>query len=663
MPKTDDKKKKQDLGIFYTPTAVANFIFDILTIWKDSEDKESTRWQSQKPRPHFPSVVDPAVGEGVFLKTAVERGFTEPDWIFGLDIDENAVRKWKEINILKQFGGKEKNLRAHFFHQNGLESIKWEQHTGTYRYKLKQKDIKNQQFDTVVGNPPYGGLGIYDEMKTLAIAIWQAEKVQTIEKQTLHTLFGEEVEKIVKKTETIHQKINLSSQKILNLLNLSKVLLGFEIWRDKNYIPQRISHKVKVSNVDFDVADLLTFKEIEKLKSFSIEILFTERFLQLAKPGGWIAIIIPDGILTNSNAHYVRAFIADKSKIEAIISLPRGTFKHAGTTAKTSILFLRKLKEGEKLELNYPVFLSSVASVDEENFNKVIKEYEKFYNHNNFMNKSNHNNRVVIIKDEKDNEAAMVRVDKTLKEMMKEKPIGRWSPDYWNPKFDKIIDLVNSSSYEVRSLEDFIPLGVEWITYGSTKPRQWSKKGVGVKYIKPGNVCFTGLDYLNLHWTPEDGNLDGLNYRVGENDLIVNKSGVGTWGRGIVIVKYLEKIVVSQDTMRIRVCGISPYYIAVFLWSKLGHGQQERNFVGVGAPHIDFDELRTIKIPILPEKVQKHIEAEYKKMSVFHDKAMEVKKKGDEAAYKKNIETAEAILRNLIVRTEAVIRGEREDVI
>ena len=72
-----------------------------------------------------------------------------------------------------------------------------------------------------------------------------------------------------------------------------------------------------------------------------IEVLFIERFIQLCKQDGWIAIIIPDGILANSNMHYVREFIADNTKVEAIISLPRDAFKHVGTSAKTSILFLK----------------------------------------------------------------------------------------------------------------------------------------------------------------------------------------------------------------------------------------------------------------------------------------------------------------------------------
>jgi hypothetical protein len=151
------KRKKQDLGIFYTDQRIADFIFDILKIWKAKEEKELGRWESRK---HFPSVIDPAVGEGVFLKVAVETGFTKTDYIFGLDIDEEVVKKWKQINLLKEFGGREQDLEAHFFHQNGLDKIHWEQHINKYRHKLKQKDINTQQFNAVIGNPPYGGVGL-----------------------------------------------------------------------------------------------------------------------------------------------------------------------------------------------------------------------------------------------------------------------------------------------------------------------------------------------------------------------------------------------------------------------------------------------------------------------------------------------------------------------
>ncbi len=119
----------------------------------------------------------------------------------------------------------------------------------------------------------------------------------------------------------------------------------------------------------------------DRLKKYPIELLFVERFIQLAKPGGWIAIIIPDGILSNSTLHYVREYISEKTKVLAIVSLPRETFKQAGTSAKTSILFLRKFHKDEDKRLDYPVFLASVMKLDAkgEGFHEMVKRFEDFH--------------------------------------------------------------------------------------------------------------------------------------------------------------------------------------------------------------------------------------------------------------------------------------------
>ena len=82
-----------------------------------------------------------------------------------------------------------------------------------------------------------------------------------------------------------------------------------------------------------------------------------------------------------------------------------------------------------------------------------------------------------------------------------------------------------------------------------------------------------------------------------------------------------------------------------------------------GLIKINFDDIKAIKIPILSDIVQNNIELEYKKMSEYHDKAMEAKKNNNELEYKNNIEIAEKMLKDLISKTEAVIRGERKDVI
>lgn len=72
-----------------------------------------------------------------------------------------------------------------------------------------------------------------------------------------------------------------------------------------------------------------------------LEILFLELFLKLVKPRGRIAIILPDGPLSNRPFKYVRDWLLCRAHVEAIVSLPRGIFTK--TSAKTNILIAQKL--------------------------------------------------------------------------------------------------------------------------------------------------------------------------------------------------------------------------------------------------------------------------------------------------------------------------------
>jgi len=96
------------------------------------------------------------------------------------------------------------------------------------------------------------------------------------------------------------------------------------------------------------------------------DILFIERCLQLLKDGGRMAIVLPDGNLNNSSLGYVREFIQQKARILAVVSMPVGTFMHAGVNPKTSVLFLQKLNEEELKKLtkkNYPIFMGVVEKI------------------------------------------------------------------------------------------------------------------------------------------------------------------------------------------------------------------------------------------------------------------------------------------------------------
>lgn len=89
------------------------------------------------------------------------------------------------------------------------------------------------------------------------------------------------------------------------------------------------------------------------------EILFIDQCCQLLKPGGKLAIVLPDGILGNPNTEYVRSWILQNFKILASIDLPVEAFlPQVGVQA--SLLFLQKKTDSERLntESKYEVFMA-----------------------------------------------------------------------------------------------------------------------------------------------------------------------------------------------------------------------------------------------------------------------------------------------------------------
>lgn len=82
------------------------------------------------------------------------------------------------------------------------------------------------------------------------------------------------------------------------------------------------------------------------------EILFIEQCYNFLREGGYLAIVIPDGILTNSSLQYVRDWIEEKFRIVGVVSLPQTAFQATGAGVKSSILFLKKhdLTTTEKIQ-------------------------------------------------------------------------------------------------------------------------------------------------------------------------------------------------------------------------------------------------------------------------------------------------------------------------
>lgn len=97
------------------------------------------------------------------------------------------------------------------------------------------------------------------------------------------------------------------------------------------------------------------------------DILFIERNLDFLKPGGRMAIVLPQGRFNNSSDKAIRDFIAERCRILAVVGLHGNVFKpHTGT--KTSVLFVQKWDDKlcRKVE-DYPIFFATMQEQSKDN--------------------------------------------------------------------------------------------------------------------------------------------------------------------------------------------------------------------------------------------------------------------------------------------------------
>ncbi|WGK69595.1 N-6 DNA methylase [Candidatus Haliotispira prima] len=131
--------------------------------------------------------------------------------------------------------------------------------------------------------------------------------------------------------------------------------------------------------------------KITPRESQSTEILFIEQCYKFLVEGGYLAIVLPDGVLTNSSLQYVRDGIEENYRIVAVVSMPQTAFQATGAGVKSSVLFLKKhtasmtekiqnqkvrLQDGIKSRHNY---LQQLEQIDKEK-KRHIKDLKGFEN-------------------------------------------------------------------------------------------------------------------------------------------------------------------------------------------------------------------------------------------------------------------------------------------
>jgi type I restriction enzyme M protein len=110
-------------------------------------------------------------------------------------------------------------------------------------------------------------------------------------------------------------------------------------------------------------------------------LLFIERSLDALRPGGRMAIVLPQGVYNNTNMEWIRLWLFEKARILAVVGLEGNTFKlpapAKGTGTKTSVLFLKKWEEDEDPLEDYPIFMAVSKKSGKDNSGEYIFLNEK----------------------------------------------------------------------------------------------------------------------------------------------------------------------------------------------------------------------------------------------------------------------------------------------
>lgn len=328
----DDLERRRELGQFFTSPDVAGFMWDLLEVIHGRRFHANTR------------LIDPACGEGVFIRVAHERGGLPAKNLSGADIDEALAPGWRRDSLLRD---------ANVVVANGLMDN-------------PASGIMEGGFSLVAGNPPFSGKGLRDLLRLL-------EESLGGERHEAQELFGASY----LKEEATKPREPLSRPEHAELDRLVRTLSQYSCWRLETepepdaeideetesaptelFASSALLDRRRPTASDFEQAAQLIAHwppnrpldtsrteirdTIRRLASTAIEVMFTERFVRLAKPGGLIAVIVPESIVASDRLGLFRIWLLGKMDLLASISLPQKVFTGVGANAKTSIVFGRR---------------------------------------------------------------------------------------------------------------------------------------------------------------------------------------------------------------------------------------------------------------------------------------------------------------------------------
>ena len=126
-------------------------------------------------------------------------------------------------------------------------------------------------------------------------------------------------------------------------------------------------------------------KDVNTAQKKELGVLFIERCINLLKDKGILAIVLPNGYLTNPTHIHVRKYLLGNTRIIGCVSLPESIFKKSDANGYTDILFIKK----EIIKDDYKIFVSVAEKIGFEYTKKKTPVIYKRLEDGNFLIRNN----------------------------------------------------------------------------------------------------------------------------------------------------------------------------------------------------------------------------------------------------------------------------------
>ena len=381
------------------------------------------------------------------------------------------------------------------------------------------------------------------------------------------------------------------------------------------------------------------------------DILFIERNLDFLKPGGRMAVVLPQGRFNNSSDKQIRDYIAEKCRILAVVGLHGNTFKpHTGT--KTSVLFVQKWNDDPKLgalcpkQDDYNIFFATMRKSGKDNsgdkiYRRIISEEEE-----NLSKKEkdrqlildNHDH--LVVDHDLYNHDGMTEdgIAEAFIEFAKKEKLSFFEQSlsvspFDVEKYERLMDrleavvvkftqvLSDNDSFRFDSnyfQKTYLELSLLFEKFETTKIADIAKVTDGdhskfpenqkqeIKYLQAKNIKDYFLDDNDFIYVSKDYFMNNSRSHIeGENILL---SIMGTLGDITITSKDFTPCLCNRALAIIkRIKRVDPYFLFSYLITKQAQKLVNRLKNGGVQERINLDVLGNIKLPLMTIKFQKFV--------------------------------------------------------